>query len=42
MMGDTEQKCKNVSSGNGILWEGTFLVSASTATTTLCAPVRSM
>lgn len=40
MMEDTEQKRTNASSENGILWVGKFLVSPSTATTTLCAPVR--
>lgn len=40
VMEDTEQKYTNASSENGILWVGKFLVSPSTATTTLCALVR--
>ena len=33
MMEDTEQKCRNVPSENGILWADKFLVCLSTVTT---------
>lgn len=40
MIQDTEQKCKNVQFENRILWAGKFLVSSSTAATTLCALIK--